>query len=241
MTYRQKILLGVALGLIGLLVILYAFSHVILLRSYERLETQDILEHVARARDAVLDDIADLDRQASDWAGWNETYTFAGGTNPDYIEQNLPDETYADLRLNLFAVTDRQGRLIYGGMYDPAAEEVLPLPDSLKAHLTFDRLLRHDTTNSHIEGLLLLPEGPLLIASRPVLRTDRTGPLRGALLMGRYLDAREVARLAAITHLTLRVEVVGAPERPDDPAFVRRPTAAAFPHTVRRLGPQIVE
>src|SRR3990170_2121555 len=94
-------------------------------------------------------------------AGWNETYTFAGGTNPDYIEQNLPDETYADLRLNLFAVTDRQGRLIYGGMYDPAAEVVLALPHSLKAHLTLDRLLRHDTTNSHIEGLLLLPEGPL--------------------------------------------------------------------------------
>ncbi|GAI85058.1 unnamed protein product, partial [marine sediment metagenome] len=66
-----------------------------------------------------------------------------------------------------------------------------------------DLLLYHPNTENSIGGIVLLPEGPVLIASQPILTSDDEGPVHGALLMGRYLDATEINRLAEAALLPL--------------------------------------
>jgi signal transduction histidine kinase len=51
-----------------------------------------------------------------------------------------------------------------------------------------------------------LPSAPMLISSRPILTSEEQGPARGALIFGRYLGAREIGQLAAITYLSLKIE-----------------------------------
>src|SRR5438552_1909332 len=70
--------------------------------------------------------------------------------------------------------------------------------------------------------------GAMLIVSRPILTSDYTGPIRGTLIMGRYLDAAEVERLAQVTHLSLTIEAPGDPAAPSD---LRAAPAALSPST----------
>ena len=60
----------------------------------------------------------------------------------------------------------------------------------------------------------------MLVASRPVLTTAGKGPIRGSLIMGRYLDAAEVKRLGERTHLSVALLRVNdsACRRRDHPA-----------------------
>ena len=69
-----------------------------------------------------------------------------------------------------------------------------------------------------VRGLVMLPGGPMLIASRPILTSEEQGPINGALIMGRYLDLTEVERLAEVTQLSLTVH---RSNRTDLPADVR--------------------
>jgi|GEM_PF-7129853 len=67
---------------------------------------------------------------------------------------------------------------------------------------------RHSTT-----GIIVTPTYPMIIASRPLTHTDFSGTPVGFVIMGRYLDAGEIARLSELTQPTLSVT------RSDDPAI----------------------
>jgi sensor domain CHASE-containing protein len=47
-------------------------------------------------------------------------------------------------------------------------------------------------------GMILLDEGPLMVSSQPILRSDDTGPSRGTLVFGRYLDAQKINQISEL-------------------------------------------
>ncbi len=59
-----------------------------------------------------------------------------------------------------------------------------------------------------VVGTILLPEGPLLIASSPILPSNQQGPVQGTLITGRFLDSTELAFLLKTTQLPLVVQVI---------------------------------
>ncbi|OIQ08067.1 CHASE4 domain protein [Moorella thermoacetica] len=56
----------------------------------------------------------------------------------------------------------------------------------------------------------MTPQGPLLVAARPVLKSDGSGPSRGTLIFGRVLKDKDVKELAEITRLPLSLSPPGA-------------------------------
>jgi HAMP domain-containing protein len=57
---------------------------------------------------------------------------------------------------------------------------------------------------------------PLIIVSRPILTSDDEGPIRGTMIMGRYLDDAELARFAELTDLSLSVYRFSEPTSSSD-------------------------
>ena len=211
-THRSKRLVAAAAGLGLLIAAVTAASQLILLPSFETLEVRDAIEHIERVRDVLLDDVAELDRQLADWAAWDETYAYVATRDPDYVKTNIPDATFTDLRLNMLLILDRSGRILFARGADLERGAPAKVPSSLTPHLApGGALLAHRSETSRTAGILLLPEGPVLIASRPILTSERTGPLRGTMIWGRYLTRGEVARLGAITHLDVYFEAQGYP------------------------------
>jgi PAS domain S-box-containing protein len=204
MSLQKKTLLIVGVTLLCLIALLYAVSYNLLLSSFAELEEQTTRRNVERVLSALADDLSNMDAILGDWAAWDDTYNFVGGTNEEYVANNLVDGTFINLRLSLMLFTDQSGAIVYGKAFDLRNEQGVPVPPSLLELLSQNAsLLHHPTTASSITGLVLLPEGPLLIASQPIRTSADEGPIRGTLIMGRYLDAQEVERLAELTQLSL--------------------------------------
>jgi diguanylate cyclase (GGDEF)-like protein/PAS domain S-box-containing protein len=204
MTLRAKTLLVIGLTLLGLLGLLYVTAQRILLAGFERLEANAMRQDVQRAQDALADDLARLNTTAGDYAGWDDTYAFAVGENPTYAEVNFSPETYSRLNLSLVAVVNTAGELVYGSGYDSAQGQLNALPTGLRAYLTpTSPLLQMASETDSQTGLLRAGAQTLLIAARPILTSNYTGPIHGTLILGRDLDSAEVDRLAQVTHLAL--------------------------------------
>ncbi|MEW6033892.1 MAG: CHASE4 domain-containing protein [Chloroflexota bacterium] len=207
MTLRKKTIAVVVLTSVVLVALLHGISWIIVLGGFDQLERDNAHRDVERALAILSKEVSDLDSTTSDWAHWDDTYGFIEDGNTDYIESNLVDGTFIALRLNLMLFVDPSGEVVFGKAFDLHDEEEMPTPESLQEHLAADALLvRHTDTESHVAGLLPLSEGPMLIASRPILTSEDQGPVRGALVMGRYLDDAEVQRLAEVVQLSLTVE-----------------------------------
>ena len=217
MTLYKKTLLIISVTILSLLLGLYLASRTIVLRSFVTLEEKQLRQRLEQARSALFDEIAALDRLVFDWALWDDSYEFIADGNSKYILSNLGDTTFAAQKLNLIVYLDAANQIVFQKGFDPEQAKETALPPDLPRHLTPDALLlRQRDPQSRVTGILLLAEGPLLVASRPIMTSAQQGPIRGTLIMGRYLTAAEVAQLANITHLALTVQRFDDPQTPAD-------------------------
>ncbi len=225
MTLRKKTLLIIGVTLACLVTFLYATSSALLIAGFASVEEQDTSKNVQRAQEALSDDIAQLNTMTRDWAWWDDTYEFVEDANPDYIKANPTDVTLAGLRLNLIIYANSSNGIVFEKGLDVQNKKELPVPESVRDLLRQDSILfQHRDEQSSIGGIVLLPEGPMLISSYPILTSEWKGPIHGTLIFGRYLDAEEIKRLADITHLSLTMQRYGDAKMPDD----FRAAAASF-------------
>ena len=217
MTLRRKTLLFICVTFVILIWILHTISQNILLDSFAQLEEQNTQQNVERVLNTLSNDLSSLATTTSDWAKWDDTYAFIEDTNTDYIDSNLIDGTFTELRLNFMLFINTSGQLAFGKAFDLDDEEEIPVPQGLQEHLsTHDLLLYHADTESSTEGIILLPESPVLVASQPILTSNDEGPIRGALIMGRYLDSAEIDRLAETAVLSLAAYRTDSTQLPQD-------------------------
>ena len=236
MTLRRKTIVIIGATLVGLLLILFAVSQGILLNSFSRLEVKDTSQDVERALSALSDDISSLVTMTRDWAAWDDTYNFIENVNKEYIEANPTDETFKGLRVNFMLFINSSGQTVFSKAFDLQNEQEVPVPESLKENLSESNLLTyHADAESQVSGLLILPEGPMLIASQPILTSQGEGPIRGALIMGRYLDSAEIGRVAEITHLSLTVQRLDETQMTSDFEAARLSLSEKTPIFVRPL------
>ncbi|MEQ8466113.1 adenylate/guanylate cyclase domain-containing protein [Coleofasciculus sp. E1-EBD-02] len=206
MSLRQKTLLLIGLTLAGLIGVLYASLSLILIRSFAQIEEQHAYRNVRRVQEALFDELDSLAVLAADYGEWDDTYAFIEDTSQNYIQENLSDTNLTNINLNLVLFFNRQDELVFGKHFNLAQQQEIPIPTPLIQQLNSDNvLLQHPDTTSSITGLILLPQGPLMIASNPILTNEETGPMRGSLIMGRYLNDQRIEALAELTQLNLKV------------------------------------
>jgi len=63
----------------------------------------------------------------------------------------------------------------------------------------------HERTDDKLTGILSAPEGLFMVSSRPILTSEKKGPIVGTLICGRLLDALEVEKLKEATFLSLEI------------------------------------
>ncbi|MEG4234743.1 response regulator [Microcoleus sp. Pol11C3] len=207
MQLRKKTLLIIGAALISLIVVLYATASTILLHDFHNLEAQYVRQDVARALDALDDDLSNLDTSAQDYAEWDDTYSFVETRNENFVKSNFVDSTFIYLRLNFLVLLDSNGQTIFSKGFDLKSKTEIPIPESLKQQLT-EALL---DSSKKVEGdrpaaktgVLTLPEVRLLIAAKPIFNSNAQGPSRGTLILGRYLDSSEIGLLSELTHLSV--------------------------------------
>lgn len=221
MTIQKKTLLIVC-GTVGVLIAsLYLASHFILLNGYVDLEDSYARREIRHIADFLPRELDGMDRLARDYATWDDTYAYvaAPAENEHYIKTNMVDTTFTNQGLNVILIFNPSGALVFGMAYDLKDDRAVPVAPDLLARLGPDcPLFRRGVLTSPKTGLMVLPEGPMLLAARPILTSNEEGPSRGTLVMGRYLDAAAEQRLHSWGGNTLTI--VPAPALAStDPAF----------------------
>jgi sensor domain CHASE-containing protein len=207
---RKTILLVVATIVVLGLAVLAASSH-ILTTSFRDLETEFMRRNAGRVQDALAAELAAMQTYATDWGNWDEAYHYLNDRNRAFVTANFGPNTLAGLRMNFLALYDTAGRPVQEYEYDLIHGRPLPIEAAIESLFRpGSPLLRYPDT-AGLRGLAVPGGKPLLLAIRPILSTDQTGPSRGTLVMGRFLDSAEVALLAAQTHLSVALLA------PDDP------------------------
>ncbi|MEM9907393.1 MAG: EAL domain-containing protein, partial [Cyanobacteria bacterium P01_D01_bin.44] len=149
----------------------------------------------------VLDSLA---AAAADEASWDATYRYAERPNLNDLVNNLPVSTLSENRLNVLLVVNQSDQIAYGQGFDLENEVATIVPAGLWPYIQpASPLLTPTATRKPIQGILSLPEGPMLVAAAPVLTSDGVGPARGTLVMGRFLDQAALIHLAQTTRLSL--------------------------------------
>jgi diguanylate cyclase (GGDEF)-like protein/PAS domain S-box-containing protein len=205
-TLRQKTLIIVSITVTSLISVLYLTTSALLTQSYARLEEQNTQENVERVLAAFSNNISVLDATNSDWASWDDTYTFVQNSNQDFIDQNLTTEDSTLVNVNIMLFYNAAGKLVYGRVYDDAsAQKKALLLLSLERYIRSNSwILQHQTLTSGHIGVVVLPEEPIILTSRPILTSQKSGPMRGTLVMGRYLNSTTTQQLAETTQLRLK-------------------------------------
>jgi len=184
----RKTLLIIASLLALQLLAFYALSRAFFLQNFARLEEQWALRNVERALVFLESQKQNLIAIAQDWAAWDDTYYFVQEPTEDYIKSNLVDETFEGLGLNLMLFINTSGELVFGKAYDLEARQEIPLPEGWEEHFhPGSPLLLHSDTKDGKVGLIILPKGPMLIASYPIVTSKDEGPIMGTFVMGYYL------------------------------------------------------
>ncbi len=210
---KETVLIFIAL-LIGLLIVCSIFISVVTLTQYSRLEQQYMETDLAQAVAKLREEEDLLSSTASDWGSWDDAYDYVTGQKPDFEQINLLPETYGNLRLNLIIYTNTSG-VVYAGAYGLENGTLLPVPGPVLEKILLTRPLADPAGSADRAGILMLPENPMIIASQPVARSGDPGSPAGVVIMGRYLDAAETGRLAALTRPSLsfaRLDSATAPQ-----------------------------
>jgi len=241
MILHKKTLTIIGLTLAVLIVILFATSRIILLRTYTELEQKHVRQNIDRALRALSRELASLETIAHDWAAWDDTYVFIADANDHYVKSNLVDETFTDIRLNLMLFIDASGKAVFAKAFDLKNEEQMPVPRTIEEQLSDNSpLLHHTNTDSSLSGIILNPEGAMLIVSEPVVTSEEEGPIRGTLIMARYLDASGIKHLAETTQLSLSMYRLDDPQIPSDVQVARSSLSDQAPIALYPLSAQSI-
>lgn len=202
MTLRKKTLLTIAITVIVLMTTIYAILSQVLLKGFTSLEYRYAHKDVERFVDTLEVSLDQLNAHVRDWAAWDDTYQFIVDENKTYEQSNLGNQTLHYLEINLMAFLDTSGSIVYTKMIDLDTEKGISLPPELPSLLKDDAILHH---GPHVctgkTGIMMIGNQPMLIAAHPIMTSRCQGPVRGTLIIGRYLDWEKIQELNKRTHV----------------------------------------
>ncbi|MDX1990770.1 MAG: CHASE4 domain-containing protein [bacterium] len=222
MTLRTKTLLTLIATILGLLALVYVAADQIVLRSYRNLENDLARQNITRAINAYHDSLQAFVVFNRDWAHWTDSYQFVQDRNEDYIEVNLNPESQVRLGVRAAYYLNSQGDIIFSQGYDSETVSEAPLPLGMEIHFEPTAPLRYlPNIPDYAAGVLLLPEGPVMVVSHNILTSFVSGPIIGNLIWVKEFDEAYVQQLADTTRLSLTHHSFNSNDLPADFAAAR--------------------
>ena len=143
---------------------------------------------------------SDTFRMADDVGIWDETVSFVSGDNPDYIQDNWPDESLLKTyRFNFIFIKDLDGRDVYAETLDFITGKVASLPPGFSGYLNeianevLSKYAASRPSSENIEdlgkgGIVFFKDEAYLLAAMPVMGNRDSGKPVGVVILGNILN-----------------------------------------------------
>lgn len=199
---QMKVAYTLLLTISAFAAISYVILSTVIAPAFEDLEFDAARSDLVRARQAIGADIRNLQAVTADWAPWDDIYGYVQGNNPGFQKSNLSRLTLVNLELDLLAVYDIDSRLVWAQLHE--SDEIRD-PNELgilnEGHPAFAKLARHHELVAQTVGIVTTDHGPMIISSRPIVHSDDSGPIAGAVVMAQFLDDDRLAMLKERTEV----------------------------------------
>ncbi len=180
-------------------------------------------------RQFLLPGFADLERQAAgtmmrsittdlarqseslamttrDWGNWSATYGYVQDHDLPKLHQDIDVGSMSALHTNFLAIVAMDGKILTTLAFDPKTHEPLVIDAFAAETLAADDPLRATLGwPAGVSGFLKTPYGPLMISSAPILNGAGQGPVRGSLILGRFLSTDGLASQIGIAGSRLNI------------------------------------
>ncbi len=241
MNLRKKTFFFFTIAFICLILCLYMISLRITEAGFTDIENNEICRDVERTQNVIENEITTLNNTVHDFAIWDETYSYIQNGDKAYITENLRDSGFTKLRVNYILFVNNSGKIVFGKSFDLKNGGEVPFPKALQKDLAENRLLtNHSNIEKSISGIMLFPDGPMIISSWPILTSERKGPVRGTLIMARSLDNFKIRQFAEITKLSLVLYKIGDQQMPLDISKAGVSLSEETPIIVKQLNNNII-
>ena len=201
MRIRTKVIFIIVVASCLAIVLVLIASQTILLGQFSNLENSYVTDTTQLTGNLLQTDIAGIQSSAANDLGmWDDTYTFIQGLNPGYIQANFANPlTLQSIGCQSALFITSSGQDYYNVSYDDAFQNLVPFPAALA-----DEFISHpdlwnftDATGSS-EGVISVPGQSgevLLFGAAPILPTNGSGQVMGAVVVFKNLNAGEVQSL----------------------------------------------
>ncbi len=204
---------GVALSIDRLVLVSY--------ESVERDQIRQSTEQVVRALQAEARQIAIV---GNDYASWDDMYAFVRDANARFADAHFSKLGLREMDVEIAYIVDEQNQEVFSAE-QRAADDFYAVPataavrEALHAQLAAIAA-NTDAAQPRAPALLRLPGGVAIFDASPIIRTDRTGPVRGTLILARLLKPATLAHMSAVSQLPVRIWDLQRPPPRDWPATV---------------------
>ena len=229
------------LGIVGAVMLAYAVGNYTLqrhfvLQEFHKLEAETAQRDHERADEAVERELEAVGTMASDWGNWNEIHEYMQSRDPALPERDFSVSAMDGLGADYVALVDAGGQIIWTRSLHPDTRTPIGQPPVDRTVLvSWAEAMRAGEPRS---GMIRSERGAMMIAVAPVLNGEGGGPVRGSLVLGRYITPKVAAELAHRTKLDLSFSLLpeGAamPVGPDS-AVLETPDTLELAHTFADL------
>jgi PAS domain S-box-containing protein len=190
MSLRWKLSVAVMAVAIAVVAAVFAISQFTFAREFQSIEDHQAKAMATRASNALADRFQSLNTLNYDWAAWDDTYSFVQepDRHQDYVENNPTDATFASIAVNFLFIINNAGQTVYSKGFNLSDNTDMPIPNSLVLRVSEGDLTEHASVNDSTAGVVVIPEGALLVSSQPIVTSHNKGPIMGTVVMARFVD-----------------------------------------------------
>ena len=206
MTIRSQISL-ILLGAFALVVVATeAVQRYVVYPGFVTLEREAAATDADRAVQAVQREIEALSSFCLDWAAWDDMYRYVQDKNENFESNNLVVvDFYSRSNLPVLYVYDTQGNVVWGKSFDLETMNEVPVSLLPQTGAGPDNpLFRPNIDAGEVRGIILTEHGPMMVSSRPIVKSDLSGPPMGRLIFGRYINAAVLDKIAGQTSVQMQ-------------------------------------
>lgn len=193
---QKKVIIVFVLCFIVMISVAFVLISKIMMKSFDELEISNVKENLSTTLRNYNNKLSYIEMLTIDWGAWDDTYSYIQGDYEDYIQCNLSEDVYVNYDFNLMLFINASGEIVYGGMMDLEEEKLNTINSEVINCISKLNVLNNTDPNYILKGIIMLPEGPMLIATYPILRTDYSGPVKGNVVFGRYLDSVKIEEMS---------------------------------------------
>ncbi len=201
---QRRVSLTLLLLIAVFVLISYSILRAVIAPAFGELEMAAAKADLHRAQAALSAEIDNLEAITADWAPWDDIYFYVSGLNPGFRKSNLDRPTLTNLNLDMMAIYASNKRFVWGQILVDGEEVAIDTLEILDPRLPASiGLTEHRSDQDRTVGLVRTELGLMMISSRPILRSDDSGPVAGAVIMGQILDEQHLAGLRDRTEVDI--------------------------------------